>query len=186
VRYEDFQTRPVELCRRMFHFFFLEDVNPSLRSSATKDSPYHWTASDIDRICVELFPALKPTAAPSPFPARRGLKGSVDLPSMDENVTRVTELEISRSLKRKYYRTKLIGGDNYHLKTSLGYNPDFIHGTCDYNMASFSGATSQFPEDLTTAVKELSGKLAPYGYTLDVNNFYQPENKFSKWNLMKE
>jgi hypothetical protein len=67
VRYEDFQNRPVELCKRLFKFIFIDD-RPSDLHITSPNSPYHWTQSEVDASCENLF-----TPPPKPTPKQRRL-----------------------------------------------------------------------------------------------------------------
>lgn len=169
MRYEDFQSRPLEVCQNLYKFLFIESHEPLKGQITNKSSPYFWSEQDIKNACQGLFPAVK-------SPTHRRLRNH---PVRIRN----GPSHAPRRLK-KYSRTPLMN-DAYHLATSLNYNPDIINITCDYAMTQFQQAYHLFPDDIQQSFKELSEKMAPYGYSMNPEKLFTTKGSvLEKWNLM--
>jgi hypothetical protein len=164
VRYEDFQSRPVQLCENLFKFIFV-DSHDQLKGVTDKSSPYFWGDEEIQQTCKGLFSKAKAKA-------KRRLR---QLPVPHS----------SSSHSRRLKRTPLMGSQ-YHLATSLNYNPKLVNTTCNFAMTQFRAGYGMFPADLKEALQGISEKMSPYGYSLNPEQFFTTQSSIlEKWNLMK-
>jgi hypothetical protein len=181
VRYEDFQSRPLELCQRLFHFLFLESDSALSGKVTNKSSPFFWKEAEVQRQCLALFPALAPTAAPAAATHRRLRSSPAPLALVAHSPSSPRRLR-----KFQFSRTPLIN-QQYHLATQLNYNPLFVNVTCDFALTQFQHAYPLFPAELREQIRGLSTKMEPYGYSLDPARLFTTETSvFEKWNLLKK
>lgn len=208
VRYEDFQTRPIELCRRLYHFLFLEDRPAAFKDLITNhSSPYFWTDEDINGLCDSLFPAalkqttstkrkLRSTSTSTSTVQQKNKKNENSHSTHQHKQQKQTMASIFKKMmnqnnnhrelsKGRPNRQKLVGGKDYHNRKSLNYNPSFINATCGFSMSQFRLAYHLFDEESVSTLESLSSKISPYGYSLDPYNYYTQTDLLAKWNLMK-
>lgn len=189
VRYEDFQSRPIELCRRMFKFLFLENSPKSFRTLVKNhSSPYYWKEDDINNVCVDLFPELKPTLSPTKI-SRRKLR-SKKISQNNHRSTLASNIYNNNQYQhrelKKPIRTNLFRGNQYHLRTSLGYDPTRVNATCGFDMSRFRAAYDLFDEETKSVFENFNSQISKYGYSFDTYNYYTSTDVLAKWNLMKE
>lgn len=167
MRYEDFQSRPLQLCQNLFKFLFVESHEPLKGKVTNKSSPYFWDDQEIEQTCKGLFPKVE---------TKRNLRHDTNF---------FTPPTTRSSHSRRLKHTPLMD-PKYHLATSMKYNPKLVNETCNFAMTQFQTGYSMFPDDLKEGFQDLSERMTPYGYSLNPEQLFTTHSSIlEKWNLMK-
>jgi len=162
VRYEDFQNEPLEVCKRLHKFLFLDDRPQSLEDGIkNSSSPYFWDYSQVETHCKSLFPG-EPQNPKGQGPP-------------------------SRAIFSNSQEAKIIPDDG-HMPWPFPFSRYLNNGTEHRVMNEFSQAyaKNKFNAETKEWISNLDEKLSPFGYMIRPNNFFVPRaerHKFAHWDL---